>query len=57
MNCQDTEPDYVETLNENRKYPWVVIDIFYDILILNMKVIDIFMSSVIQSALRFEITN
>ena len=25
MNCQDTEPDYVETLNEKRKYYGVLI--------------------------------
>ena len=57
MNCQNTEPDYVETLNEIRKYPWIVIDIFHAIQNLDMKAIDKFMSSVIQSSLSFNITN
>ena len=57
MNCQNTEPDYVETLNEIRKYPWILIYIFHAIQNLDMKLIDKFMSSVIQSSLNFKITN
>ena len=53
MNCQNTEPDYVETLNEIRKYHWIVIDIFHAIQNLDMKANYIFMSIVIQSSLSF----
>ena len=57
MNCQNTKPDYVKTLNEIRKYPWILINTFHAIQNLDMKAIDMFMSSVIQSSLSFKITN